>query len=99
METGSQEKGGTQAQSDTGDVRQGDNRQEDREKGRRGVGATRVYTIQETGGEEKGRRETGDRRQDEQETGKQTGRWECTDGNTVFRCDSDKNSLVVIYMF
>ena len=23
----------------------------------------------------------------------------CTDGNTVFRRDSDKNSLVVIYMF
>ena len=23
----------------------------------------------------------------------------CTDGNTVFRCDSDKNSLVIIYMF
>ena len=23
----------------------------------------------------------------------------CTDGNTVFRCDSDKNSLVVISMF
>ena len=23
----------------------------------------------------------------------------CTDGNTVFGCDSDKNSLVVIYMF
>ena len=28
-------------------------------------------------------------------------RWcgSCTDGNTVFRCDSDKNSLVIIYMF
>ena len=23
----------------------------------------------------------------------------CTDGNTAFRCDSDKNSLVIIYMF
>ena len=23
----------------------------------------------------------------------------CTDGNTVFRCDSDKNSLVIISMF
>ena len=23
----------------------------------------------------------------------------CTDGNTVFRCNSDKNSLVIIYMF
>ena len=23
----------------------------------------------------------------------------CTDGNTVFGCDSDKNSLVIIYMF
>ena len=23
----------------------------------------------------------------------------CTDGNTGFRCDSDKNSLVIIYMF
>ena len=23
----------------------------------------------------------------------------CTDGNTVFRCESDKNSLVIIYMF
>ena len=22
----------------------------------------------------------------------------CTDGNTVFRCDSDKNSLVIISM-
>ena len=25
--------------------------------------------------------------------------YQCTDGNTVFRCDSDKNSLVDIYMF
>ena len=24
--------------------------------------------------------------------------YECTDGNTVFRCDSDKNSLVIISM-
>ena len=23
----------------------------------------------------------------------------CTDGNTAFGCDSDKNSLVFIYMF
>ena len=23
----------------------------------------------------------------------------CTDGNTVFGCESDKNSLVIIYMF
>ena len=23
----------------------------------------------------------------------------CTDENIVFRCDSDKNSLVIIYMF
>ena len=23
----------------------------------------------------------------------------CTDGNIVFRCDSDKNSLVIISMF
>ena len=23
----------------------------------------------------------------------------CTDGNIVFRCDSDKNSLVIIHMF
>ena len=23
----------------------------------------------------------------------------CTDGNIVFGCDSDKNSLVIIYMF
>ena len=23
----------------------------------------------------------------------------CTDGNTVFRCESDKNSLVIINMF
>ena len=26
-------------------------------------------------------------------------RGECTDENIVFRCDSDKNSLVIIYMF
>ena len=26
-------------------------------------------------------------------------RKECTDGNTAFGCDSDKNSLVFIYMF
>ena len=25
--------------------------------------------------------------------------WYCTDGNVVFRCDSDKNSLVIISMF
>ena len=24
---------------------------------------------------------------------------DCTDGNTTFGCDSDKNSLVFIYMF
>ena len=61
METGSQEKGGTQAQSDTGDVRQGDNRQEDREKGRRGVGATRVYRRLGERRKGDGRQETGDR--------------------------------------